>query len=142
MATRAKESGSSIAVVTGGEPTLYDLTGLTTTLKRFGLRTHLETSGAYPITGDWDWICFSPKKFKEPIESNFPLADELKIIVYHKSDFDWAEQFASKVTPACELFLQPEWSKEKEMVPLIIDYVKENPKWKISLQLHKYMNIP
>lgn len=121
---------------------MYDLTQLTDSLKRAGIRTHLETSGVYPVTGTWNWICFSPKKFKEPDPSVPPLADELKAIVYNKSDFDWAEAWAAKVNEPCELFLQPEWSREKEMLPLIVDYVKAHPRWKISLQIHKYMNIP
>ena len=142
MANHAKQSGGEIVVITGGEPVMYDLTGLTTTLKGKGLRTHIETSGVYPLTGMWDWVCFSPKKFKNPHASIFDKADELKIIVYNKNDFAWAEEFASKVKSSCVLFLQPEWSKEKEMLPLIVAYVKENPRWKISLQIHKYMNIP
>jgi 7-carboxy-7-deazaguanine synthase len=142
MASRAKASGGKIAVVTGGEPAMYELTPLTHALHHAGLRTHIETSGAYPVTGDWDWVCFSPKKFKAPDPSVFGQADELKIIVYNKSDFAWAEDFAGKVKSSCQLFLQPEWSKEKEMLPRIIDYVKANPKWQVSLQVHKYMNIP
>jgi 7-carboxy-7-deazaguanine synthase len=142
MARKAKDSGAPIVVVTGGEPVMYDLTALTNVLKSMGLRTHLETSGAYPITGTWDWICFSPKKFKAPDDSVLTKADELKVIVYNKSDFAWGEEFASLVNDKCRLFLQPEWSKEKEVLPLIIEYVKSNPKWQVSLQVHKYMNIP
>lgn len=142
MAKRAKASGTEIVVITGGEPVMYDLTALTETLRSEGLRTHLETSGVYPLTGSWEWVCFSPKKFKTPDPDIFDKAHELKIIIYNKSDFDWAEEFADKVSSSCELFLQPEWSKEKEMVPLIIEYVKANPQWKVSLQIHKYMNIP
>ncbi len=142
IASRTKESGAAIAVVTGGEPAMHDLFGLTAGLKNAGLRTHIETSGAYPLTGMWDWICLSPKKFKSPDPSIYPKAQELKIIVYNKSDFEWAEREASKVSVGCRLFLQPEWSKEKEMVPLIIDFVKSHPRWAISLQVHKYMNIP
>lgn len=139
---RAKSSGTEIAVITGGEPAMYDLTALTAELKKAGLRTNIETSGAYPLTGSWNWVCFSPKKFKSPDPSIYPLAHELKVIVYNKSDFKWAEEFAKQVKADCELFLQPEWSKEKEMLPLIIEYVKANPQWKVSLQIHKYMNIP
>jgi 7-carboxy-7-deazaguanine synthase len=139
---RVKESGSELVVITGGEPAMYDLTELTTKLKSAGLRTNIETSGAYELTGTWDWVCFSPKKFKAPHPSIYATANELKIIVYNKSDFAWAEDFAKVVNSSCELFLQPEWSKEKEMLPLIIEYVKANPKWKVSLQIHKYMNIP
>lgn len=142
MVKRAQDSGTKIAVITGGEPAMYDLTLLTKDLKQAGLRTNIETSGAYPLTGTWDWICFSPKKFKAPDASIYSLANELKVIIYNKSDFSWAEEFAALVKSECELFLQPEWSKEKEMLPLIIDYVKSNPQWKVSLQIHKYMNIP
>ena len=139
---RAKSSGTEFVVITGGEPAMYDLTNLTAALKNAGLRTNIETSGAYPLTGSWDWVCFSPKKFKAPDASIYPFANELKVIVYNKSDFKWAEDFAKEVKPECELFLQPEWSKEKEMLPLIIEYVKANPQWKVSLQIHKYMDIP
>jgi organic radical activating enzyme len=142
IAQKAKASGSKIAVVTGGEPTMHNLEALTAELKKVGLRTHLETSGAYPITGHWDWVCFSPKKFKTPHASVPGKADELKVVIFHKSDLAWAEEYARRVGPACELFLQPEWSKEKEILPMIIDYVKQDPRWKISLQVHKYMDIP
>jgi 7-carboxy-7-deazaguanine synthase len=118
MVKRAQDSGTEIVVITGGEPAMYDLSLLTKELKKAGLRTHIETSGAYPLTGTWDWVCFSPKKFKAPDASIYPLANELKVIVYNKSDFNWAEEFAVRVQPNCELFLQPEWSKEKEMLPL------------------------
>lgn len=142
IAQRAKSSGSPMAVVTGGEPLMYELSDLTRSLKDAGMRTHVETSGAYPLTGTWDWICFSPKKFKSPHPSVPAQADELKVIIYNKSDFEWAEQHAATVPAPCALFLQPEWSREKEMLPLIIDYVKAHPQWRISLQIHKYMNIP
>ncbi len=138
----SKESGTEIIVVTGGEPAMHDLKLLTEALKNNGLRTHIETSGVYPLTGSWDWVCFSPKKFKAPHESIYNQAHELKVIVYHASDIEWAAAFANKVDKHCKLFLQPEWSKEKQMLPLIIDYVKANPKWQVSLQTHKYMNIP
>jgi organic radical activating enzyme len=141
MVSNAKRSGTGIAVVTGGEPAMYKLEELTELLKAQGIQTNIETSGAYPLTGKWDWICLSPKKFKAPVDSVFTQADELKIIVFNKSDFEWAEKHAALVNPTCELYLQPEWSKEKEMTPLIIEYVKKNPKWKISLQIHKYMGI-
>ena len=142
MVKKAKSSGSEIAVITGGEPAMHNLESLTNELQKAGLKTHIETSGVYLLTGQWDWVCFSPKKFKAPHPSVFTKADELKIIVYNKSDFEWAEEHAAKVNNQCELFLQPEWSKEKEMIPLIIDYVKASPRWKVSLQIHKYMNIP
>ncbi len=142
MAAKAKASGSKIVVVTGGEPTMHNLAALATELKKEGLRTHIETSGAYPLTGQWDWVCFSPKKFKHPHSSVSEKANELKVVIFHKSDFTWAEEFANQVNPDCELFLQPEWSKEKDILPLIIEYVKKDPRWKISLQVHKYMDIP
>lgn len=142
LAERVTRSRAPIAVITGGEPAMHDLSTLTLELKKEGIKTNIETSGVYPLTGTWDWVCFSPKKFKAPNDSIYDQANELKIIIYNKSDFEWAEEFAGKVNSSCELFLQPEWSKEKEMLPLIIDYVKTNPKWKVSLQIHKYMNIP
>ena len=142
MVQRAKKSGATMVVVTGGEPVMYDLTSLTGELKANLLRTNIETSGAYPLTGSWDWVCLSPKKFKTPHETVYSKANELKVIVFNQSDFAWAEKEASKVLPSCKLYLQPEWSKEKEMLPLIIAYVKAHPKWRISLQVHKYMGIP
>ncbi|MEM9052094.1 MAG: 7-carboxy-7-deazaguanine synthase QueE [Bacteroidota bacterium] len=142
LTQRAKDSGAEIVVVTGGEPAMYDLTELTTLLQQAGLRTHIETSGAYALTGSWHWVCFSPKKFKSPIDAVCQEADELKVIVYNKHDFKWAETHASKVRKDCQHFLQPEWDKAAAMTPLIIDYVKTNPKWRISLQTHKYMDIP
>jgi len=142
MAARAKNSGTGIVVVTGGEPVMYNLELLTARLHEAGLKTNIETSGVYPLTGKWDWVCFSPKKFKVPVDTIYAQANELKVVIYNKTDFQWAEEHAAKVQPSCHLFLQPEWSKEKEILPLIIDYVKGNPRWKVSLQIHKYMNIP
>jgi len=129
-------------VVTGGEPTMYQLNYLTMELKKKGIQTFLETSGAYPITGEWDWICLSPKKTMAPRPENFEKADELKIIVYNQNDFVWAEKNAELTGADCKLFLQPEWSKSAQMIPLIVDYVMNNPKWNVSLQTHKYMHIP
>lgn len=129
-------------VVTGGEPLIYNLDYLTQRLKNRGIKTHIETSGAYPLSGTWDWICLSPKKFKAPRPEILKVAGELKVIVFNKSDFKWAEDHAKLVGPDCKLYLQPEWSKASEITPLIIEYVKENPKWNISLQTHKYLNIP
>ncbi|MBQ4822223.1 7-carboxy-7-deazaguanine synthase QueE [Aquimarina sp. MMG016] len=133
---------SDVVVVTGGEPLTWDMTLLTTGLKTKGAKTHIETSGAYPLTGDWDWICLSPKKVKLPKEEAYHKADELKCIVYNKSDFEFAEEQATKVSEDCILYLQPEWSVREKMIPLIVDYVMKNPKWKVSLQTHKYLNIP
>lgn len=131
-----------LAVVTGGEPFMYNLGELTSSLKRKGLQTNIETSGVYSLSGDWDWICFSPKKFKVPQEEVYEKAHELKVIIYNKSDFKWAEEHRIKVNSKCKMYLQPEWSKSEEMLPLIIEYVKNNPHWEISLQIHKFMNIP
>lgn len=142
MIKDAKEHPGRLAVITGGEPLMYNLDYLTTELKKSGFRTHLETSGAHPLTGKWDWICFSPKKFKEPKPDLVKAAHELKIIIYNRHDFVWAEQFAKEVNPTCRLFLQPEWGREPEMLPMIIEYVKAFPNWEISLQVHKYMNVP
>ena len=138
----AKKHPSQTVVITGGEPLLYNLTYLTEQLKAAGIKIFLETSGAYPLTGYWDWICLSPKKFKGPRQEVLSAAGELKVIVFNKSDFKWAEEHAQFVGADCKLYLQPEWSKAAEMTPLIIDYVKENPRWEISLQTHKYLNIP
>lgn len=129
-------------VVTGGEPLMWDMEILTSKLKNEGLKVHIETSGAYPVTGQWDWFCLSPKKTKLPVQKAYEIAHELKIIIYNKHDFQFAEEQASKVNENAVLFLQPEWSKKEEMTPLIIDYVMKNPKWRISLQTHKYLNIP
>lgn len=142
IVAQAKEYPGRLAVITGGEPLMYNLAPLTRTLHQAGFQTNIETSGAHPLSGKWDWLCFSPKKFKTPIEEFYEVANELKIIVYHKSDFEWAEGHARKVNKNCHLYLQPEWSKSEKMLPHIIDYVKKYPKWKISLQTHKFMNIP
>lgn len=131
-----------IAVITGGEPLMHNLDLLTEKLHNAGFQVNIETSGAHPMSGNIDWVCLSPKKFKSPLPEVVALADELKIIVFHQSDFDWAEQFAAQVSPACKLYLQPEWGKRESMTPLIIDYVKHHPQWEISLQVHKYMDIP
>ena len=128
-------------VVTGGEPLMWNMNPLTKALKKIGKKTHIETSGAYPLTGYWDWICLSPKKAKLPIEDAYNHAHELKIIIYNNHDFKFAEQEAKKVNKNAILYLQPEWSKREEMMPLMVDFIKKNPKWKISLQTHKYLNI-
>lgn len=131
-----------IVVITGGEPLMYDCTELTRQLQAAGFRTHIETSGAHPLTGSWDWICLSPKKFKKALPDVPAHAHELKVIVYNKSDFAWGEEYADLVDPACKLYLQPEWSVQEKVTPLIVDYVKDHPKWQVSLQTHKYLNVP
>ena len=133
---------SDTVVITGGEPLMWSMDYLTKKLQQHGIKTHIETSGAYSFSGNWDWFCLSPKKTKLPLEEVYKEADELKIIIFNKSDFKFAEEQAAKVGSNCELFLQPEWSKKEKMIELIIDYVMKNPKWKISLQTHKYLNIP
>ncbi|HEU4472291.1 MAG TPA: 7-carboxy-7-deazaguanine synthase QueE [Flavisolibacter sp.] len=142
LVAAVKEHPGEIVVITGGEPLLHDLGELTSQLRSAGLRTHMETSGSSPLSGHWDWITLSPKKFKAPLPSVLPHANELKIVVFNRSDFDWAEGFASQVSPSCRLYLQPEWSKAAIMTPLIIDYIKANPKWQLSLQVHKHINVP
>ena len=142
IVANALQHPAKTVVITGGEPLLYNLTYLTQKLKEAGIKIFLETSGAYPLTGYWDWICLSPKKFKGPREDVLSAAGELKVIVFNNSDFKWAEEHAKFVNSNCKLYLQPEWSKAPEITPLIIDYVKVNPKWEISLQTHKYLNIP
>jgi 7-carboxy-7-deazaguanine synthase len=136
------ESKTPAVVVTGGEPLIYNLVYLTGLLKKHHIQTYIETSGAYPLSGNWDWICLSPKKTMLPKEENYKAAHELKIIVFNKHDFIWAEEQAAKVSKDCYLYLQPEWSKRNEITPLIVDYVKNNPRWMISLQTHKYIDIP
>jgi organic radical activating enzyme len=131
-----------LAVITGGEPLMYNLDALTGGLIEKGILTNIETSGVYPLSGQWDWICFSPKKFKAPQQEIYEEAHELKVVIYNKSDFKWAEEHRVKVNAQCKLYLQPEWSKSAEMLPLIIEYVKNNPHWEISLQIHKFMDIP
>lgn len=136
------DAKANLAVITGGEPLLYNLDGLTTALKSKNIQTNIETSGSSPLSGTWDWICVSPKKFKAPLPEVVAKADELKVVVFNKSDFDWAEKWAAFAKSGSKLFLQPEWDKSAQVLPLIIDYVKANPQWEISLQVHKYMNIP
>lgn len=135
--TRAK-----MVVITGGEPLMYDLSALTSALREEGIQTNIETSGAYPLSGEWNWICLSPKKFKAPLPETLKFADELKVIIYNKSDFEWAEKYASFVKKDCKLYLQPEWSTADKMTPLMVEYIKDNPQWEFSLQIHKYINVP
>jgi 7-carboxy-7-deazaguanine synthase len=133
---------SNTVVVTGGEPLTWDMNHLTSLFKEKEMQVHIETSGAYKLSGTWDWICLSPKKIKLPKEEIYQVANELKMIVYNKADFKFAEEQAAKVNDHCMLYLQPEWSRRDQMIPLIVDYVMKNPKWKVSLQTHKYLNIP
>jgi 7-carboxy-7-deazaguanine synthase len=131
-----------IIVITGGEPLLHDLEALTDALKKEGFIINIETSGSSPLSGNLDWICLSPKKFKAPLPEVLPKAHELKIVVFNTSDFAWAEQYASQVAPSCRLYLQPEWNKREQMTPKIVTYIKANPKWQLSLQTHKYVGVP
>ena len=133
LAATGSNPENIIAVITGGEPLMYNLDGLSKALHAAGFRVHIETSGAYPLSGDIDWVCISPKKFKAP---------ELKVVVYNKSDFRWGEDHAAQVSSTCRLYLQPEWSREKQMLPLMIDYIKAYPKWGLCIQVHKYINVP
>jgi 7-carboxy-7-deazaguanine synthase len=137
-----KSTPTKIVVVTGGEPLMHNCTALTLALKENNIQTNIETSGAYIITGNWDWICVSPKKFKPPLASVLEKANELKVVIINKSDFLWAEQHAAQVSNHCKLYLQPEWSKHDEMTTLIVEYVKNNPQWEMSIQMHKYINVP
>ena len=129
-------------VITGGEPLIYSLDYLCNELKKLNIKTFLETSGSHPLSGQWDWICLSPKKYKPPLNDIYTKADELKVIIQSKGDFEWAEKNAARVGKNCMLYLQPEWSKHEEIMEPIIEYVMKNPKWQVSLQSHKYMGIP
>lgn len=142
MVTWVKNSGTQMAVITGGEPLMHNLDNLTEALLEADIETNIETSGSHPLSGKWDWICVSPKKFKAPLPEVLVQANELKVVVFNKSDFDWALKHAEMVNPTCKLYLQPEWDQRKKMMPLIIDFCKANPAWRISLQTHKYLNIP
>lgn len=138
----AMEHPAKAVVITGGEPLMYNLDYLCEQLKQKGIKIHIETSGAYPLSGSFDWICLSPKKTEVPKLEVLEKAHELKVIVYNQDDFKWAERNAGMVSAECKLYLQPEWSKTEKMIPHIVDYVMQNPKWMVSLQSHKYMHIP
>jgi 7-carboxy-7-deazaguanine synthase len=142
MVDCALSHASRFAVITGGEPCMYDLRFLTGNLAKRGFTLALETSGAYPVRGRFDWICLSPKKFKPPLWENMAGANELKVIVYNDSDFEWAERHADQVSPDCRLYLQPEYSRREHMLPSMIDYVARHPRWRIGLQVHKYLGLP
>ena len=136
------DASANLAVITGGEPLMYDLSDLTKALHEKNIEVNVETSGAYPLSGEWDWVCVSPKKFKSPLVEVLEKANELKVVVFNKTDFEWAEENAKKVSLACQLYLQPEWDRSLQTLPSIIEFVKQHPRWKISLQTHKFMNIP
>ena len=142
MKYEVQKTPAEIVVITGGEPLMHNLDMLTKELQEAGLKTHIETSGAYPLSGTWDWICLSPKKFKAPLPEILHHANELKVVIFNKSDFAWAEKYAALVSSNCKLYLQPEWSKAIQITPLIVDYIKEKPNWELSLQIHKYINVP
>lgn len=137
-----KTTPTKLVVITGGEPLMHNLDALTSSLRANGVETNIETSGSHPLSGEWDWICLSPKKFKSPLPEVMPKANELKVIIFNKSDFDWAEKHAALVSPNCKLYLQPEWTKASQMTPLIVEYIKNNPKWELSLQIHKFIDVP
>ncbi len=142
IVTEITQTAARMVVITGGEPLFHDLTDLTNAIKEKGIQTNIETSGSSPLSGLWDWICVSPKKFKEALPEVLQKANELKIIIYNKSDFAWAEKYAGMVSADCKLYLQPEWSKEALMTPLMVDYIKHHPQWELSIQIHKYINVP
>ena len=142
LKSEVRKTPAEMVVITGGEPLMHNLDELTKELRAAGLKTNIETSGAHPLSGTWDWICLSPKKFKAPLPGILPRANELKVVVFNKSDFDWAEKYAALVSPDCKLYLQPEWGKASEVTPLIVEYIKAHPKWELSLQIHKYINVP
>jgi len=137
-----KETPAKLIVITGGEPLLHNLDELTASLQSQGFETNIETSGSSSLSGSWNWICLSPKKFKAPLPEIVPIANELKVVIFNKSDFEWAEKYAAQASAHCKLYLQPEWDKASSVIPLIIEYIKENPKWELSLQIHKYINVP
>lgn len=137
-----EKTPAKLVVITGGEPLMHNLDELTRLLHAQGFETNIETSGPYPLSGSWNWICLSPKKFKAPLPGILPHANELKVVVFNQSDFDWAEKYAAMVSPGCKLYLQPEWDKASVVTPLIIEYIKQNPQWELSLQIHKYINVP
>ena len=142
LVAEALEQPARIAVITGGEPAMHELGPLTHALRAAGFRTHIETSGAHPLSGEWHWICFSPKKFRAPLPEIYDRADELKVIVYNRHDLDWAGEHAARVRPGCLLYLQPEWDRRDKVMPLVTAHVQAHPEWRISLQTHKYLGIP
>jgi len=142
IVTSALAHPARLAIITGGEPLLYNLGALTTALKNVGFEINIETSGSSPMSGKWDWVCLSPKKFKAPLAESIEAASELKVVIFNTHDFEWAETHAKQVSPNCKLYLQPEWDKSNEITPLVIEYIKAHPKWELSAQLHKYIQVP
>lgn len=142
LLAEVKKTPATMVVITGGEPLMHNLDALTDLFQEAGLEMNIETSGAHPVSGLWDWICLSPKKFKAPLEPVLHLAHELKVVIFNKSDLAWAEKYEALVSPSCKLYLQPEWDKREQVTPLIIEYIKANPQWELSLQIHKYINVP
>ena len=142
LVSNIEKTPAKLIVITGGEPLMHNLDALTESLRSKGYELNIETSGAHPLSGSWDWICLSPKKFKAPLPEILSLASELKVVVFNQSDLAWAEKYAALVSPACKLYLQPEWEKATIVTPLIIDYIKQHPQWELSLQIHKYINVP
>ncbi|TRZ78831.1 MAG: 7-carboxy-7-deazaguanine synthase QueE [Chitinophagaceae bacterium] len=142
IVTSALAHPARLAIITGGEPLLYNLGALTTALKNVGFEINIETSGSSPMSGKWDWVCLSPKKFKAPLNESIEAASELKVVISNTHDFEWAETYAKQVAPNCKLYLQPEWDKANQITPLVIEYIKAHPKWELSAQLHKYIQVP
>ena len=142
IVTSALAHPARLAIITGGQPLLYNLDALTTALKKAGFEVNIETSGSSPMSGNWDWVCLSPKKFKAPLTESIEAASELKVVIFNTHDFECAETYAKQVAPNCKLYLQPEWDKSNEITPLVIEYIKAHPKWELSAQLHKYIQVP
>jgi organic radical activating enzyme len=135
------ESGANRVIITGGEPLMHNLDELTKRLREKGIKTHLETSGTHPLTGEWDWITFSPKKFKKPTDEIFQKANELKVIVFHPSDIQWAMDLSQQVSSHCQNLLQPEWERQDDVLPIIMAHLTQNPNWRLSLQTHKFIGV-
>lgn len=139
---RAVASGARMAVITGGEPLMHPLEPLTRLLQQGGMEVCLETSGTHSPSGSFDWICLSPKRQSPPLDEVCLVAGELKVVIQDAEDFGWAEECAERVPNSCLLYLQPEWSVYDEIMGAVVDYVKSHPRWIVSLQTHKFMNIP